>query len=112
MVCEKSEITSVEEGHDVEHVTEMLRSFSAIMKLAREFGEFVSRKSNALLSLSASRLSRHGVPDDVFPRQAVENNVLLSLSTTRTGYMVRSVRWIPTNKVGQAWKESNAATPT
>ena len=48
----------MEEGYDVEHVTEMLRSFSAVMKLAREIGEFVSRESNALLSLSASRLRR------------------------------------------------------
>ena len=47
---------------------------------------------------------RHGVPDDVFPRQAVESNALLfSLYLPVVGYMVKSMRLIPTNTVGQAW---------
>ena len=46
---------------------------------------------------------RHGVPIDVFPRQAAESNALLfSLDQPLAGYMVKSMRLIPTNKVGQA----------
>ena len=46
---------------------------------------------------------RHGVPDDVFPRQAAESNALLfSLDQPVVGYMVKSMRLIPTNTVGQA----------
>ena len=41
--------------------------------------------------------------DEVFPRQAVESNALLSLwPVEKAGYMVKSMRLIPTNKVGQA----------
>ena len=40
---EKGEVTSVQEGHDVECVTEKMRSFAAVVKLAREIDELVSR---------------------------------------------------------------------
>ena len=43
---------------------------------------------------------RHGVPIDVLPRQAAESNALLfSLDQPLAGYMVKSMRLIPTNKV-------------
>ena len=46
---------------------------------------------------------RHGVPIDVFPRQAAESNALLfSLDQPLAGYMVKSMRLIPRNMVGQA----------
>ena len=45
-----------------------------------------------------------GVPIVVFPRQAAESNALLfSLDQPVVGYMVKSMRLIPTNTVGQAW---------
>ena len=42
--CEMREVTSVEEGHDVEHVTEMRQCdmTSATLKLAREIDETTS----------------------------------------------------------------------
>ena len=44
-----------------------------------------------------------GDTDDVFPRQAAESNALLfSLDQPVVGYMVKSMRLIPTNTVGQA----------
>ena len=44
-----------------------------------------------------------GDTDDVFPRQAAESNALLfSLDQPMVGYMVKSMRLIPTNTVGQA----------
>ena len=45
---------------------------------------------------------RHGVPDDVIPRQAVESIALLfSLGQPEAGFLVKSMRSIPTNMVGQ-----------
>ena len=45
---------------------------------------------------------RHGFPDDVFPRQAVESNDLLfSLGQPEAGFLVKSMLSIPTNMVGQ-----------
>ena len=43
---------------------------------------------------------RHGDTDDVFPRQAVESNALLfSLDQPLAGFLVKSMRSIPTNMV-------------
>ena len=48
VVCAMREVTSVEEGHDVEHVTDMRQcdSTSAMVKLAREIDETTSAMVN------------------------------------------------------------------
>ena len=125
-----TEVPSVEEGLDVERIS-VARSdedtMSTMAKLAKEIDEFrdISQPTAACQVVvcpssrtqvtkrpaptRAGRSRRHrgaclryGVTDDIFPRQIMESNALLfSLGQPVAGFLVKSMRLIPTNMVGQ-----------
>ena len=52
---------------------------------------------------------RHGVTDDLFPRQVMGSNALMfSLGQSKAGFLVKSMRLIPTNMVGQTCETGGA----
>ena len=121
----------MEEGHDVERIS-VVRSdedtMSTMVKPAKEFHEFdVDQTAACQVMVCPCRRTlvtkrpaptregwsrrhrgaclRHCDTDDVFPRQVMESNALLfSLDQPKAGFLVKSMRSIPTNSVGQTCK--------
>ena len=81
----------------------------AVMKPAKELHETGVGQPDCGMPVDGVSFRKNagyedGDTDDVSPRQAVESNALLSLSgpVEKAGYMVKSMRLIPTNTVCQA----------
>ena len=136
--CTNTGVTSAEEGHDVDRITVMRNdvdkdTMSTMVKLAKEIDVLrdigqptaacqlmvlpsrkqlvtrgVLRPAQGGADRHRGACLRHGVTDDVFPRQprqVVESGALLfslGQSIAKAGFLVKSMSLIPTNMVAQA----------